>query len=95
MVVWISLIGGIIIGWVIEWVIDWVYWRRGAEAFFVQEQELRRELAEARRQAEEAQAALAELQEPRAEQSAGREPATSTGSAPGKRTGNDGERRTH
>src|SRR5690606_8313233 len=61
MIVWISLIGGIILGWLIEWVIDWLYWRRGAEAFYTMEHELRQELAAARRQLAEAQATIDHL----------------------------------
>lgn len=42
--IWVALIGGLIIGWVAEWVIDWVYWRRGVEAFYTTEAELRRQV---------------------------------------------------
>ncbi len=61
MIVWISLIGGIIIGWLIEWVIDWLYWRRGVEAYYRTELELRRELAAAQDAARAAQAEAAAL----------------------------------
>ncbi len=60
--VWIALIGGIILGWLVEWIIDWFYWRRGAQAFYTMEHELRQELAAARRQLAEAQATIERLQ---------------------------------
>ena len=56
MMIWLSLIGGVLLGWLIEWVIDWYYWRRGAEAFYIAERDLRRELAEAQQQADAAAA---------------------------------------
>jgi hypothetical protein len=61
--VWVALIGGIILGWLIEWLIDWYYWRRGAEAFYTMERDLRTELAVTRQQLAEAQAALDRLSE--------------------------------
>lgn len=61
--VWIALIGGIMLGWLIEWVIDWVYWRRGAEAFYIAERDLRLELHGARQELVEAQATIERLQE--------------------------------
>lgn len=61
MIVWISLIGGIILGWLIEWLIDWLYWRRGVEAYYRTELELRRELEAAQAAAKEAQAEAAAL----------------------------------
>lgn len=61
MIVWISLIGGIILGWLIEWLIDWLYWRRGVEVFYRTEQELRRELEAAQASALESQAEAAAL----------------------------------
>lgn len=45
MEIWVALVGGVILGWLLEWVIDWLYWRRGVEAFYATEAELRRELA--------------------------------------------------
>ncbi|MCC6168827.1 MAG: hypothetical protein IT329_16515 [Caldilineaceae bacterium] len=59
--VWVVLIGGIILGWLVEWLIDWYYWRRGAEAFYTMERDLRNELASTRQELAEAQAALARL----------------------------------
>jgi hypothetical protein len=58
MLVWSSLLAGLILGWIIEWVIDWLYWRRSAEAYFAAEHALRQELAEARREVEEANATI-------------------------------------
>jgi hypothetical protein len=45
MEIWVALVGGIIIGWVLEWVVDWLYWRRGVEAFYATEAELRTQVA--------------------------------------------------
>ena len=45
MEIWVALVGGIIIGWVVEWVVDWLYWRRGVEAFYATEAELRSQVA--------------------------------------------------
>ena len=45
MEIWVALLGGVIIGWVAEWVIDWYYWRRGVEAFYASEAELRRQVS--------------------------------------------------
>ncbi len=42
--IWIALIAGIIIGWLAEWIIDWYFWRRGIEAFYATEADLRRQL---------------------------------------------------
>ena len=44
MEIWVALVGGLILGWVAEWVIDWLYWRRGVEAFYATEAELRRQV---------------------------------------------------
>ena len=44
MEIWVALVGGIMIGWVLEWVVDWVYWRRGVEAFYATEAELRSQI---------------------------------------------------
>jgi hypothetical protein len=88
MVVWSSLIGGIIIGWLIEWLIDWLYWRRGAEAFYTMEQELRQELAATRRELEEAQAVIAQFHQ----QSETRQPEREQ-VAPARPSGNGGEAR--
>jgi hypothetical protein len=43
--IWVALVGGIIIGWVAEWVLDWFYWRRGVEAFYATEAELRSQVS--------------------------------------------------
>lgn len=59
--VWVVFIGGIILGWLVEWLIDWYYWRRGAEAFYTMERDLRNELAATRQELAEAQATLARL----------------------------------
>lgn len=61
MTVWISLLAGILIGWLIEWIVDWVYWRRGAQAFYAMEYELRRELSAAQESARAAQAEVESL----------------------------------
>lgn len=61
MTVWSSLLAGILIGWLIEWIIDWVYWRRGAQAFYTMEYELRQELAAAQEAARAAQAEVESL----------------------------------
>jgi hypothetical protein len=45
MEIWVALVGGLILGWAAEWVVDWVYWRRGVEAFYATEAELRRQVA--------------------------------------------------
>jgi hypothetical protein len=45
MEIWVALIGGLILGWVAEWLVDWFYWRRGVEAFYATEAELRRQVA--------------------------------------------------
>lgn len=45
MEIWVALVGGLILGWVAEWVVDWLYWRRGVEAFYATEAELRRQVA--------------------------------------------------
>jgi hypothetical protein len=63
MTIWIALAGGLVLGWLIEWIIDWTYWRRGVEAFYATEQELRRELAAVRRELDAANTELAELRE--------------------------------
>jgi hypothetical protein len=44
MEIWVALVGGLILGWLAEWVIDWFYWRRGVEAFYATEAELRRQV---------------------------------------------------
>ena len=44
MEIWVALVGGLILGWVAEWVVDWFYWRRGVEAFYATERELRRQV---------------------------------------------------
>ncbi len=75
MTVWIALLGGIVLGWLIEWVIDWLFWRRGVEAFYATEQELRQELQTARQELDAANAKLAEL----TAQSSRRAAATTTG----------------
>ncbi len=59
--IWVALIGGIILGWLVEWIIDWLYWRRGAEAFYQMEHELRQELAATRVALAEAQATIDHL----------------------------------
>lgn len=61
--VWVALVGGIILGWLIEWVIDWYYWRRGAEAFYLMERDLRAELAVTRQELADAQATIDHLHE--------------------------------
>jgi hypothetical protein len=61
MTVWISLLAGVLIGWLIEWIVDWVYWRRGAQAFYAMEYELRRELAAAQESVRAAQAEIESL----------------------------------
>jgi hypothetical protein len=88
MVVWSSLIGGIIIGWLIEWLIDWLYWRRSAEAFYSMEQELRQELAATRHELEEAKATIAQFHEQSESRQRDREQA-----APARPSGNGGEAR--
>ena len=45
MEIWVALVGGLILGWVAEWVVDGFYWRRGVEAFYATEAELRRQVA--------------------------------------------------
>jgi hypothetical protein len=42
--IWVALVAGIIVGWVAEWLLDWFYWRRGVEAFYITEAELRRQV---------------------------------------------------
>jgi hypothetical protein len=59
--VWIALVGGIIIGWLIEWLVDWFYWRRGLEAFYVTEQQLRGELSNTQQELADAKATVAAL----------------------------------
>jgi hypothetical protein len=49
--IWLALIGGLILGWLIEWVIDWWFWRRNLTELRQENQELRRQLDEARSQA--------------------------------------------
>ena len=44
MEIWVALVGGLILGWVAEWLVDWFYWRRGVEAFYTTERELRRQV---------------------------------------------------
>jgi hypothetical protein len=63
MSLWMALVAGIVIGWLVEWIIDWTYWRRGAEAYYRMERDLRREVALARQEAARAQAAAQEYQE--------------------------------
>ena len=48
--IWLALIGGLILGWLIEWVIDWWFWRRNVAELRQENQELRRQLDEARSQ---------------------------------------------
>lgn len=94
--VWIALIGGIILGWLVEWIIDWLYWRRGAQAFYTMEHELRQELAAVRRQLAEAQATIERLQghsPSDAPPPAGKNPRASGDSA-GHLTHSSGEQRT-
>lgn len=45
MEIWVALVGGLILGWLAEWIIDWYYWRRGIEALYATEAELRRQVA--------------------------------------------------
>lgn len=75
MTIWIALVGGLVLGWLVEWLIDWTYWRRGVEAFYATEHELRRELEATRRELEAANAELAALRE----QAATRHSATPVG----------------
>lgn len=56
MTIWIGVLAGILIGWLIEWIVDWFYWRRGAQAFYTMEHELRQELAKAQQAAADAKA---------------------------------------
>lgn len=53
MLVWLSLIGGVLLGWLIEWIVDWLYWRRGLDEIYANERRLQDELAQCRREAEE------------------------------------------
>jgi hypothetical protein len=48
--IWLALIGGLILGWLIEWAIDWWFWRRNLAELRQENQELRRQLDEARSQ---------------------------------------------
>ena len=48
--VWLALIGGLILGWLIEWMIDWWFWRRNLADLRQENQDLRRQLDEARSQ---------------------------------------------
>lgn len=45
MEIWVALAGGIVLGWLAEWIIDWFFWRRGVEAYYATEEELRRQVA--------------------------------------------------
>ena len=47
--IWFALIGGLILGWLIEWLIDWWFWRRSVTQLRQENQQLRRQLEEARR----------------------------------------------
>ncbi|MEX1020594.1 MAG: hypothetical protein WDZ49_13100 [Litorilinea sp.] len=60
---WLAFLGGIILGWLIEWIIDWYYWRRGVDAFYSTETELRRQLQNVQAEKEAAHQAQAELRE--------------------------------
>jgi hypothetical protein len=59
MEIWVALVGGIIIGWVVEWVVDWLYWRRGVEAFYATEAELRSQVSSLTAENEELRQQLA------------------------------------
>ena len=45
MEIWVALAAGLILGWLAEWVVDWIFWRRGVEAYYATEEELRRQVA--------------------------------------------------
>jgi hypothetical protein len=48
--IWFALIGGLILGWLIEWAIDWWFWRHNLAELRQENQDLRRQLDEARAQ---------------------------------------------